>query len=152
MNVKWIASNPLNFLFNIRFLSYNISPKIHSEKGDAMSSRHQVSALAFALAGVLFLTACPSRTKIGKIIDDPARYTDKEVGIAGRVEDSYGIPFVGGAYKLDDGSGEIWVVSKRSSVPSRGAQVGAKGRVYNGFSFGGRNFGTVMEEQERKIK
>ncbi len=117
-----------------------------------MRSRQTQLVLIVALTSVVLLTACPSRTKIGKIIDDPARYTDKEVGIAGRVEDSYGIPFVGGAYKLDDGSGEIWVVSKRSSVPSRGAQVGAKGRVYNGFSFGGRNFGTVMEEQERKIK
>ncbi|MGI8996644.1 MAG: hypothetical protein ACR2GW_08210 [Pyrinomonadaceae bacterium] len=117
-----------------------------------MRSRRNFVVLTVALASVLFLTACPSRTNIGKIVSDPSRYLDKEVGIAGRVEDSYGIPFVGGAYKLDDGTGEMWVVSRRGGVPSRGAQVGAKGRVYNGFSFGGRNFGTVLEEQDRKIK
>jgi hypothetical protein len=30
--------------------------------------------------------------------------------------------------------------------------VGAKGRVYTGFSFGGRSFGTVIEETDRRVK
>jgi len=43
------------------------------------------------LAGTLFLTACPSQTNIGKINSDPGRYSNKEVGIVGRVTDSYGV-------------------------------------------------------------
>ncbi|MGI9107156.1 MAG: hypothetical protein ACR2G4_13015 [Pyrinomonadaceae bacterium] len=101
---------------------------------------------------MLLLTACPSKTNIGKILDNPDRYRDKEVAVAGSVEDSYSVPFVGGAYKVDDGTGEIWVVSRRGGAPRRGAKVGAKGRVLQGFNFGGRNFGTVIEESDRRTK
>ena len=116
-----------------------------------MRTRRTLPLALLALAGTLLLTACPNRTNIGKILDNPDRYRDKEVGIAGRVRDSYGAAFVGGAYKIDDGTGEIWVIS-RQGVPSKGAGVGVRGRVYNGFSFGGRNFGTVIEESERKSR
>src|SRR5829696_321587 len=100
------------------------------------------------IAGTLLLTACPSQTNIAKINADPDRYRGKEVGIVGRVTDSYGAVGVG-AYEIDDGTGKIWVATRRG-VPSRGARVGAKGYVRNGFSFAGRNFGTVMEETDRR--
>lgn len=107
--------------------------------------------IVFTLAlWVLVLTACPSQTNIGKISSDPGRYRDKEVGIAGRVTDSYGI-LGNGAYEVDDGTGKIWVVTKRG-VPSRGTYVGVKGYVHNGFSFGGRSYGTVLEETDRNTK
>ena len=102
------------------------------------------------LGGTLLLTACPSQTNIAKINADPDRYRGKEVGIAGRVTDSYGAAGVG-AYEIDDGTGKIWVATRRG-VPSRGAQVGAKGYVRNGFSFGGRSYGTVMEETDRRSR
>jgi len=102
------------------------------------------------LAGVFLLTACPSQTTISKINADPGRYRNKEVAIIGNVTDSYGV-LGNGAYEIDDGTGRLWVVTKRG-VPSRGARVGAKGRVYTGLNFGGRNFGTVMEETDRRAK
>ena len=102
------------------------------------------------LAVVFLLTACPSQTTISKINADPGRYRNKEVAIVGNVTDSYGV-LGNGAYEIDDGTGRLWVVTKRG-VPSRGARVGAKGRVYTGFNFGGRNFGTVMEESDRRSK
>jgi len=102
------------------------------------------------LAVVFLLTACPSQTTISKINADPGRYRNKEVAIIGNVTDSYGV-LGNGAYEIDDGTGRLWVVTKRG-VPSRGARVGAKGRVYTGFNFGGRNFGTVMEETDRRSK
>jgi len=106
---------------------------------------------AFSLfAGLLLLTACPSQTTISKINGDPARYKNKDVAIVGTVRDSYGV-LGNGAYEIDDGTGRLWVVTRRG-VPSRGARVGAKGRVYTGFNFGGRNFGTVMEESDRAVK
>jgi hypothetical protein len=102
------------------------------------------------LAGTLFLTACPSQTNIGKINADPGRYRNKEVAIVGKVTDSYGV-LGNGAYEIDDGTGKVWVVTKRG-VPARGSRVGAKGYVHNGFSFGGRSFGTVLEETARRAK
>ena len=107
--------------------------------------------ILFALAlWVLALTACPSQTNIGKISNDPARYRDKEVAVAGRVTDSYGV-LGNGAYEVDDGTGKIWVVTK-NGAPSRGAYVGVKGNVHTGFSFAGRSYGTVLEETNRHIK
>src|SRR5882724_11594849 len=100
-------------------------------------------------AGALVLTAC-SQTTISKINADPARYKGKEVGVAGRVTDSYGIAGTG-AYELDDGTGRIWVATTRG-VPSRGSKVGVKGHVLTGFAISGRSFGTVLEETGRKVE
>src|SRR5258705_3780867 len=102
------------------------------------------------LAGTLFLTACPSQTNIGKINADPGRYRNKEVGIVGRVTDSYGV-LGNGAYEIDDGTGRIWVATRRG-IPSRGSQVGTKGSVHTGLSFGGRSSGTVIEETDHPAK
>ena len=61
------------------------------------------------------------------------------------------VPFVGGAYEIDDGTGRIWVITQRG-VPSRGARVGVKGRVYSGPAYGGRVFGTALKEEDRRVK
>ena len=108
----------------------------------------RIGLASLLLATVFLLTACPSETTISKINADPARYRNKEVAIVGTVRDSYGA-LGQGAYEIDDGTGRIWVVT-RGGVPSRGARVGVKGHVYNGFNFGGRNFGTVLEESDRR--
>ena len=110
----------------------------------------KVGAALLLLSAVVLFTACPSQTTISRINADPARYRNKEVVIVGTVRDSYGA-LGQGAYEIDDGTGRLWVVTRRG-VPSRGARVGAKGRVYNGFNFGGRNYGTVLEETDRKWK
>ena len=104
--------------------------------------------LLFLLSIVLFFTACPNRTTIGRINADPGRYADREVAITGTVRDSYGV-LGNGAYELDDGTGSLWIVT-RNGLPSRGSHVGAKGYVHNGFNFGGRSFGTVLEETDRR--
>jgi len=108
------------------------------------------AAILVILCGALLLTACPSQTNISKINADPGRYRGKEVGIVGRVTDSYGV-LGNGAYEIDDGTGRIWVATRRG-IPSRGSQVGTKGYVHNGFSFGGRSYGTVIEETDRRSK
>jgi hypothetical protein len=110
----------------------------------------RLGSVSVLLAVAVIFTACPSQTTISKINADPARYRNKEVAIAGTVKDSYGA-LGQGAYEIDDGTGRLWVVTKRG-VPSRGARVGAKGRVYTGFNFGGRNYGTVLEETDRASK
>jgi hypothetical protein len=110
----------------------------------------RISLSLLLLFGTFLFTACPQHETISKILADPGRYRNKEVGITGRVTDSYGV-LNQGAYEIDDGTGRIWVVTRRG-VPSRGAHVGAKGRVYNGLNVGGRNFGTVLEESDRRAK
>ncbi len=103
----------------------------------------------------LLAAACPKRTTIADIEANPSRFYDKEVGIAGTVQTSYGgsIPILnqsGGIYKVDDGTGSIWVLTKRS-VPSKGAQLGIKGKIQNGISYNGKNYGLVLVEDDRKF-
>ena len=115
-----------------------------------MRSRLSKVLLGFLIASTLLYAAC-EKTTIGRINNDPDRFRGKEVGITGTVTDSYGVPFVGGAYEVDDGTGRIWVVS-RSGAPRKGSRVGAKGRVHSGLTFGSRSFGTVIEESDRRVK
>ncbi|HTH37189.1 MAG TPA: hypothetical protein VL572_04445 [Pyrinomonadaceae bacterium] len=102
---------------------------------------------------VLFLAACPERTSIADIEANPSKYENKAIAIAGTVKDSYGISIPGtelkgGTYKVDDGTGSFWVVS-REAVPSKGAKVGVKGRIGNAVSWNGRNYGLGMYEEDR---
>lgn len=99
----------------------------------------------------LLASACPSRVNIGKIIANPSKYQDKEVVIAGRVTNSFGVAFIGGIYKIDDGTGSIWVVTNKD-VPSKGAEVGLKGRVQNGVNYSGKNYGIGVVENERRVR
>jgi len=115
-----------------------------------MPALRKTAVFLALLSGTILFTACPSQTNIGRINANPDRYRSKEVAIVGRVTDSYGALGTG-AYEIDDGTGRIWVTTTRG-LPSRGTQVGTKGRVHNGFSFGGRNYGTVLEETDRRWK
>jgi len=110
----------------------------------------KVVIFAVLIAGTLLLTACPTQTNIARINANPDRYRGKEVGIVGTVTNSYGAMGTG-AYEIDDGTGRIWVATRRG-VPARGSRVGAKGYVHNGFTFGGRSYGTVVEETDRRTR
>ncbi len=115
-----------------------------------MKKSHRASFIVILFISIFGLAGCPSRTTVSKINSDPGRYHNKEVGIVGRVTESYGA-LGQGAYELDDETGRIWVVTERG-VPSKGARVGVKGQVYNGFTFAGRNFGTVIKESDRRVQ
>jgi hypothetical protein len=104
----------------------------------------------------MLLLACPKQTSIADIEANPSKFLNKEAAIAGTVKDSYGlnIPLTnisGGVYKVDDGTGSIWVITEKS-VPSKGTQIGVKGKIQNGLSFGGKNYGLGMMENDRRLK
>lgn len=104
----------------------------------------------------LFAAACPERKSIADIEANPSKYLNKEVAIAGVVQDSYGVnvPFTnirGGAYKVSDGTGSIWVVTE-NSVPAKGTQLGIKGKVQNGVNWKGKNYGLAIMEDDRRFK
>jgi hypothetical protein len=105
------------------------------------------------MAGML-VAACPDRTSIADIEANPSKYQNKEVVIAGTVRDSYGVnlpgtPIRGGAYKIDDGTGSIWIVTDEG-VPTRGAQIGVKGIIGTGVNWNGRNYGLGLYEKDRR--
>lgn len=99
----------------------------------------------------LLLVGCPEETTIGRILEDPGHFTNKEVAIRGTVSNSFGA-LGQGAYELDDGTGKIWIVVEKGGVPSKGARVRSVGRVVGGLTFGGRNLGTALREKGHKLE
>jgi hypothetical protein len=83
---------------------------------------------------VLASAACSSVT-INKVLADPSRYRDRDVTVSGEVSDSFSVASRG-AYRLKDGSGELWVVSEHG-VPRNGAQVHVSGKIREGYNLGG---------------
>jgi len=98
--------------------------------------KHTLSRSVFLAAlsvSALASAACASRS-VNQIIADPSRYRDREVRLSGAVVDSYS--FVNrGAYRIDDGTGQLWVVSDKG-VPRLKARVTVKGTIREGFNLG----------------
>jgi hypothetical protein len=118
--------------------------------------RFSTSLLIVTIAAAVLLTAgCPDRKSIADIERDPGKYQNKDLVVAGVVKDSYGLSIPGtriggGAYQIDDGTGTIWVLVTDGNVPTKGAQVGVKGRVGSGVNWKGRNYGLGIYEKERR--
>jgi hypothetical protein len=121
-----------------------------------MKYKTNIMLAALALFVVAFAAACPERVSIADINANPSKYNNKEVAIAGTVRDSYGVnvpgtPIRGGAYKIDDGTGSIWVVTEEG-VPSKGTEIGVKGVIGNGVNWSGKNYGLGMYEKDRRFR
>ena len=109
--------------------------------------------LSIALLSSVLVAGCASSLRIAELKDQPDKYQRKTVSITGKVTDSYGVPLLPFQfYKVDDGSGEISVVSRSSRSPSKGARVQVKGKVSEVAVVGGRSIGLHIEEDSRKVK
>lgn len=107
---------------------------------------------AAVLAALLSLNvACasvPGRPAVQQVQQQPGRFADRTVTVRGVVTTSWGVPLVGfNVYRVDDGTGEITVISTERRVPGRGARVEVKGRVQDMAVLGGRPLGLHLKER-----
>lgn len=112
-----------------------------------------------ALVSAVLAGGCAARgVRIAELKDRPDKYERKTVSVEGVVTRSFGAGFLGNivpfqGYTIDDGSGEITVLSRSSRVPPRtGARVKVKGQVNELGVFGGRSIGLHLQENNRKVK
>lgn len=96
---------------------------------------------------MLLLTACGT-TKISRLLNNPAHYQRQRVRVDGTVSTSFGVPFAGGVYQVQDDTGKIYVISGRGGVPTQGARVKVSGTLTTGVTVAGRSYGTVIREQD----
>ena len=90
---------------------------------------------------------------ISEIQSHPGRYQDKTVSVDGVVTSSWGVPLVPFRfYKVDDGTGELTVLSQGSRMPSRGEHVRVKGKVQDVAVLGGRAVGLHIKEEDLYVK
>ena len=104
-----------------------------------------------ALSAVL-VAGCAGRVRIAELRDQPGKYSDKTVSVNGVVTTSFGVPAVFQLYQIDDGSGQIYVLSRSGrSSPTKGSRVNVKGRVQEFGTFGGQAVGLHIQEQDRNF-
>jgi len=115
--------------------------------------RRPVVALAMLLAVLASGCALGLRNpNISELRDNPGRYQNRSVNIDGVVTSSWGVPLVPfRMYKVDDGTGEVTVLSQGSRTPTRGAHVRVKGKVQEVAVFGGQALGLHLREENLRI-
>ena len=112
----------------------------------------KLAPLALAL-GLLAGCALSSHPKIADLKYNPGRYHDRSVTVNGVVTSSWGIPLVPfKLYKVDDGTGEVTVVSQDSRTPSKGSRVSVRGRVNEFANFGGQSVGLHLRQEHISFK
>jgi hypothetical protein len=115
-------------------------------------SRFLRLVLLLVLTGMV--SACALRApNIAELHRNPGRYHDRSVRIDGIVTSSWGVPLVPfRLYKVDDGTGEVTVISQGTRTPTRGAHVHVKGRVNEIAVFGGRSIGLHIREEDLDVR
>ena len=107
-----------------------------------------------ALVGITSGCALSLRSPdIADLQRHPGRYQDRTVSVSGVVTSSWGLPLVPfRMYKVDDGTGQVTVLSQGSRMPATGERVRVKGKVQDVAMFGGRAIGLHIREDSLYVK
>jgi hypothetical protein len=115
-----------------------------------------LARLIAPLTLVMMLSGCAIALRTPSVAElkyNPGRYQNKTVAINGVVTSSWGLPLVPfRLYKVDDGTGEMTVVSQGGRTPSKGSRVRVRGRVSDLAMFGDRSVGLHLEQTAISFK
>jgi len=99
-----------------------------------------------ALLALVLIGGCKNVVPIKTLLDDPSRYDKQTVRIAGTVASTVGVLGYG-AFRLDDGTGTLTVVSKEGGAPREGAKVWVEGEFRSAFTLGSETGAVLIEKQ-----
>ena len=109
-----------------------------------------IVVLAVVVPGCALALRSPS---ISELRRHPGRYQDRKVSVNGVVTNTWGVPLVPfRMYKVDDGTGEVTVLSQSTRMPARGERVHVSGRVNEVAVFGGQALGLHLREESVSVK
>ena len=112
--------------------------------------------LVLMVSLVTATSACAMSLRNPHIADlqrNPARYQHSTVSIEGVVTRSWGVlsaPYK--FYRVDDGTGEVTVLSEGFRLPTSGAHVRVRGRVDELAVVGGQALGVHLREESLYVK
>ncbi len=107
----------------------------------------RLAAAAALVAGLALLAGCQGgTTSIKTLLDDPTRYDNHTVRVAGTVGMSAGVLGYG-AFQVDDGTGTLSVVSQGSGAPREGARVGVEGTFKAVYTLGTQSVAVILESR-----
>ena len=103
--------------------------------------------MLIATAALVLLGSCSLLpAKVSEIQRHPGRYDNHVVTLRGKATEVTKMPFMEeGMYRLDDGSGTILVLT-RKSLPQEGASVLVRGKVRSALKIGDKSYGLVVHE------
>jgi hypothetical protein len=115
-----------------------------------LTKKFLMARLAMTLVLGLAVSACAARAaNIGEVKVNPGRFVDRSITVTGVVTESWGIPLVPyKLYKVDDGTGEITVLSTDERTPSKGARVRVRGKIEDVATLGGRTLGLHLRQDD----
>ncbi|MDD4053043.1 MAG: hypothetical protein PHR28_14250 [candidate division Zixibacteria bacterium] len=103
-------------------------------------------AVIVIIAGTAwYLFAQNSPTDIGKILENPWEYAEKDLTISGTVKQAVSV-LVAQYFIVDDGSGEIPVITDKV-LPKVGARVKVHGKIDTAFELLGVRLIVFIEEK-----
>jgi hypothetical protein len=113
-----------------------------------MPANKKQSYGVFAVLVLAALLCGCDQTKISDITKNPVPYEGDDVTIVGKVTElaPYIVP---SAYEVDDGTGQMWVVTEKIELPAKGSKVAVSGLVISNSSQGPFNLPTVLQETKR---
>jgi hypothetical protein len=122
--------------------------------GVTMTSRLARVILAAALGAATASCALSLRNPdIADLQRHPARYQDRTVSVSGVVTSSWGVPLLPfRLYKVDDGTGQVTVISQGFRTPAQGERVRVRGRVEDLAILGGRPLGLHLREESIYVR
>ena len=101
-------------------------------------------------------SACAMSFRNPRVADlqrNPARYEHSTVSIEGVVTSSWGVPAAPYKfYRVDDGTGQVTVLSEGFRLPTSGAHVRVRGRVDELAVIGGQALGVHLREESLYVK
>jgi DNA/RNA endonuclease YhcR with UshA esterase domain len=113
----------------------------------------RVAVIALVAAGASGCALSLRNPDIADLQRHPGRYENQTVTVNGVVTSSWGLPLVPFRfYKVDDGTGEVTVLSEGSRMPAKGERVRVKGRVEEVAVLGGRPLGLHLRERDLYVK
>ena len=115
--------------------------------------KRQLSRI-LALALIVLSSACALRgAHVADLQQHPGRYENRTVTVDGIVTDSWGVPLLPFKfYRVDDGTGQIAVLSESLRMPAKGEHVRVKGKVGNVAVLGGRSLGLHLREEHLNVQ
>jgi len=109
-----------------------------------------VVVLATTLGGCALSLRNPN---IADLQSHPGRYHDRTVSVSGVVTSSWGVPLVPFRfYRVDDGTGQVTVLSQNLRMPATGERVRVRGRVEDVAMLGGRALGLHLREEDLYVR
>jgi hypothetical protein len=119
-----------------------------------LAAEEQMRKFAPLAIALMVLAACATgHPKIAELKYNPGRYQNRSVTVDGVVTTSWGVPLVPfKLYKVDDGTGEVTVLSQDGRAPTKGARVSVKGRVTEFATFGGQSLGLHLRQEHLKFR